>query len=417
MKLTVAAVERIKPDPKRRLELPDRHLTGLYLIVQPKGAKSWAVRYRHAGKSRKLTVGPYPALGLLAAREQAKAALRRIAEGFDPGLEKQVARRQAVGKRDTFEAIARLFIERDQRPHNKSWKLTAAYLGLAAAKDGAELEVVKNGLVERWSRRKIGAITRADIIAEIDTVFDRAPTSANRFLAVQRRLFNWCLSRDMIPFSPAAGIEAPAEERARERVLTDVELRNVWSAARELEWPFAPFVQLLILTGQRRSEVAGLQWSELNIKEKVWTLPASRAKNDAEHKVPLSVQALRVIEELPRTKGVSFVFSTTGRTGVSGFSHLKKKLDEKSGVANWTLHDIRRSVATGMAKLGITLPTIEKLLNHVGGSFGGIVGVYQRHQFEAEKRTALDAWGRYIAGLIEPTAENVLEFSKTTKAI
>jgi integrase len=196
-------------------------------------------------------------------------------------------------------------------------------------------------------------------------------------------------------------------------VLDDGELLAVWRAAAELDWPFGPIVQLLILTGQRRDEVAGMRWSELDLAQKTWTLPRGRVKNDNGHEVPLSPQATEIIEKLPRMKGSPFVFTTTGNTAVSGFSKTKEKLDAKTGVEAWVMHDLRRSAASGMARLGVALPVIEKLLNHSSGTFAGVVGVYQRHSFSDEKRAALEAWGRHVAGLVEPLRANVIELSVT----
>ena len=192
----------------------------------------------------------------------------------------------------------------------------------------------------------------------------------------------------------------PGSETARDRVLTDDELAAVWQAATEQGGHFASVVKLLILTGQRRNEVAGMEWKELDLRAKIWKLPRGRVKNDSGHEVPLSAPALAVIDSVPRVSGRQLLFTTTGSTPISGFSKVKQQIDEASGVEDWTLHDLRRTAASGMARLGVSLPVIEKILNHSSGSFRGVVGVYQRHSFADEKRAALDLWGAHVARLV-----------------
>jgi integrase len=346
---------------------------------------------------------------LVDAREAAQEALRGVQKGIDPAREKQRRREAAT---DTFVTVARLFVERHQRPKNRSWQETARLLGLVPDKkaadpksqragDGAPLVAVKGGIVAKWADRKISEIRKADIIEVLEKIVDDAPYAANRTLAALRTLFNWAMGRDLIALSPCAGVKPPAVEKARDRVLSDNELKAVWKAAAEIERPFGPIVQLLILTGQRRTEVGGMTWDELDLDKKLWTLPRGRVKNDTGHEVPLSALALEIVSKVHRVKGCQFLFSTTGETPVSGYSKAKGALDEKTGLTDWRLHDLRRTTASGMARLGIALPVIEKVLNHSSGSFAGIVGVYQRHSFAEEKRAALDAWGRFVTSLIQ----------------
>jgi integrase len=278
--------------------------------------------------------------------------------------------------------------------------------------------VLKGSPTAKWGERKIGDIRRADLIALLDDIVDRgAPIVANRVLAALRKLFNWTLDRDLTAASPCAGVKPPTSERARARVLTDDELKLVWQAASEIGWPFGAIVRLLILTGQRRQEVGQMTWGELELDRKLWTLPRRRVKNDTGHEVPLSAAAIAIIETLPRMQGCNLLFSTTGATAVSGFSKAKDKLDEKTGVAEWRLHDLRRTVASGMARLGIALPVIEKVLNHSSGTFAGIVGVYQRHSFSEEKRAALETWGRFVTALSEgEPAGNIVELRAMERA-
>jgi integrase len=385
--LTTRTVESVRAAGKRR-EIPDGLMRGLYLIVQPSGVRSWAVRYRHNGRPRKHTLGAYPALDPATARDAAAKALRANAEGRDPGQEKQQARSEQP---DTVGAIVAKFIEAHVKRNNRP--STAAVTARLF-----ELHVLPH-----WRDRLIKSITRRDVHDIIDRVIaGGSPVAANRTFGAIRKLFGWALSRDIVETLPTAGVERPTKEKARDRVLTDAELKNVWRAADKIGFPFGPLAQLLVLTAARRNEIAGLRWSEVDLDRAVITLPAERTKNGVQHEIPLSVPAIAILKSLPRTNGSDFVLTTNGTSASSDFGKKKRKLDAllPPNTPNWTLHDLRRSAATGMAKLGIGLPVIEKCLNHVGGSFGGIVGVYQKYEFIEEKRRAFDAWARHVEGLV-----------------
>jgi integrase len=424
--LTVKRIESAGAKPARQ-EIPDGLLVGLYLVVQPSGAKSFAVRYRYAGQPRKLTLGAFPAITLESARDIGGKALRAAAEGRDPATEKQAAKTDAKkaeveavrGRRDLFENVAREFIERHAMKNTResSWRETARILGFKPDPDNAGKLLVVEPLKDKpptvinlWGGRRVQEITKRDVIALLDTVRDRAPVMANRNLAVVRKLFNWCLARDVIQVSPCTLIEPPAPERSRDRILTDDELRLVWNATGADTSPFGPLVKMLILTGQRLAEVGGMRWDELDLESKLWTLPAERVKNGERHEVPLSDAAVEILEALPRIKTTAgFVFTTTRNAAVSGFSRAKDRLDAAVKASlprgakppeHWTFHDLRRTMASGMARLGIQLPVIEKVLNHSSGSFRGIVGVYQRHSFADEKRQALDAWASFVQSTV-----------------
>jgi integrase len=384
-RLTARTIETIKPGAERR-EIADRHMPGLYLVLQPSGAKSWAVRYRHAGTPRKHTLGSYPAIDLKSARSLAGKALRAVAEGRDPGREKVQER---TAKPDSVEAVARQFVERHCKRSNRPRTATETQRLL-------DLHVLL-----RWRGRLVRDITRRDVLDLLDRVVDGGkPIAANRTLAAIRKMFNWAVARDIIAASPCVGVKPPTTERPRDRVLTDPELRAVWQAAHKIGGPFGALVQLLILTGQRRDEVAGMRWSEIDLEGCRWTLAPERVKNNRPHEIPLSEPAIAILTALPRI-GNQFVLTSTGKAPSSGYSKGKRRLDAllPPDMPDWRLHDLRRTVASGLARLGVNLPVIEKVLNHTSGSFAGIVGVYQKHEFSKEKRLALDAWGAFVAGL------------------
>jgi integrase len=390
--LNVRTVESVKPAAERR-EIPDGLLPGFYLVIQPSGSRSWAVRYRHHGHPCKYTIGRYPAIDLASARKLASAALRAVAEGRDPTQEKKQAR---PAKADDIEIVAAQFIERHCSRSNRP----------RTAAETARL--LEQHVLPRLRGRSVREITRRDILDVLDRVVDNgAPISANRTLAAVRKLFNWCTSRDIIAVSPCAGVKPPTPERARDRVLSDDELVRVWRAAEKIGGPFGALVQLLALTGQRRDEVAGMRWDELSPDAHLWTLPRGRVKTDQGHEVPLSAAATAILKSIPRIADSSFVLTTNGAAPSSGYSKGKRKLDAllPPDMPPWRLHDLRRTVASGMARLGVNLPVIEKVLNHSSGSFAGIVSVYQKHGFADEKRTALDAWGQHVEKLLSGKAK------------
>ena len=382
--LTVRTIETIKPGRDRR-EIGDRHMPGLYLVLQPSGAKSWAVRYRYAGIPRKHTLGQYPAIDLKSARSSCRHCEPLPKVGI-LGREKVQER---TAKADTVEAVARQFVERHCKPSNRP----------RTARETQRL--LDLHVMPRWRGRLVRDIIRRDVLDLLDRVVDGGkPIAANRTLAAIRKMFNWAVARDIIAASPCAGVKPPTAERSRDRVLTDQELRAVWQAADKIGGTFGALVRLLILTGQRRDEVAGMRWSEIDLEGRRWTLGPERVKNNRPHEIPLSKPAIAILTALPRI-GNRFVLTSTGDAPSSGYSKGKRRFDSllPPDMPDWRLHDLRRTVASGLARLGINLPVNEKVLNHASGSFAGIVGVYPKHKFSEEKRRALDAWGAFVVGL------------------
>src|SRR5262245_54513265 len=378
-------------------------MPGLYLVTQPSGAKAWAVRYRIGGKPAKFTIGAWPAFGVADARREASTILQQVARGEDPAHIKRERQIEAASAVD-FATAARLWVEREQRPKRRAWKGTARVIGLAPDADG-DFVIMRGDVVDRWGKRRLADISRTDVIHLIDEVAARAPYMANRLLAHLKSLFNFLIARDMVQANPCIGVK-PQPEEARDRILSDDELVRAWHAASDLGWPHGPIVRLLILTGQRRDEVSGMRWAEVDFDQQLWKLPRERVKNNTAHEIPLSAPALDVLRRLERKS--QRVFLRPGLTQVSGFSKAKARLDTISSVADWRLHDLRRTVASGMARLGVSLPVVEKVLNHTSGSFAGIVGVYQRHDFAGEKRDALDRWAGHVVGLVEGKPANVV---------
>jgi integrase len=386
-RLTELAIQKARPPAKGQIELWDGALPGLGLRISAGGTKAWVLVYRMHGRPRRFTFGRWPMLGLINARKAARKALGVVEAGMDPAAIR--AENRERNERDTFEAVVSHFIERYAKPKNRSWRETERLL--------------QRELVPLWRRRPIATISRRDVIEALDAIVDRgAPVIACRTLAAVRKLFNWSLERGIIEATPVTGIGAPASVESRDRVLDDEELAAVWRACDGLRWPFGPMFKLLILTGQRRDEVASMLWRDLDFERRIWTLPREVTKSDRAHIVPLSPLALDLLSSLPRL-GEGYVFPSRRQASdqpASGFSHAKARLDRLSGVKGWRLHDLRRTVASGMARLGVLPHVIERVLNHVTGSLGGVAGVYNRFGYEPEMRRALDAWGQHVEGLL-----------------
>jgi integrase len=427
--LTAKAVENLAPTASR-MEVADGGMQGLYLVVQPSGAKSWAVRYRFAGKPRKMTIGPYPLFGLLQAREAAGKALRAVSEGRDPAEEVK-AKKAGIPAIETVDAALNDFIARHVEPNNKeSWSSEVK-------------RIIEADVRPRWGKRRLADIHKRDVLSLLDAVTDRgARVAANRLFALLRKFFNWSIERGLIEASPTGGMRPPAAETSRDRVLSADEIRLFWEATGTMGWPFGHMARLLLLTGQRREEVAAASWDELELHgpDPTWVIPKERSKNGQAHSVPLSPQAVTILQSLPRlavekTKGKArkdLILTTTGETPVSGYSRAKAALDARMlalaqqkakdagadphavHIAPWRFHDLRRTAASIMASLGQPIHVVEAVLNHRSGTIKGVSAVYVRHNFADEKRRALNALANYVDELIGLDRNNVIGMRKVS---
>lgn len=401
--ITVRTIRSIKPDTKRDIYVWDTRLKGFGLRTTPKGAQSFVFQYRvEGGPARRKTIGPVGSPWTPnTARKEAERLLVQVYQGVDP----VEAKREAKRKKEelNFKAYCERFVELYLRENWRgTWKAARCTL--------------ENVVIPRWRGLTVGEITRADIVKVMDDYSDR-PARRKEIHSVLRKLFNWAADRQDIEVSPLAGMKAPKAVPARRRVLSDEEIVALWKASEKAGWPWGPFVRMLILTMQRRQEVAEMDWSEVDLEARKWTLPAARAKNDEEHVIPLSSLAMKELERLtPKRKGL--IFTTTGSTPVSGFfkgkksltedmlAYLKARAIEAGGdpdqveIPNWRLHDIRRTGATNLQSLGVPVEVTESVLNHISGTRAGVAGIYNRYKYDAEKRTALDAWDEKLKSLI-----------------
>lgn len=422
-KITKRIVDAARGEDRDRF-IWDTEVKGFGLKVTPSGGKVYVLQYRPGGRgaaTRRITIGRHGSPWTPEkARSEAQRLLELVAAGEDPAPrperpEAGTGEAESPAPATTepvapsamlLEDVVADFLERHHRARgNRSvYDVERAF---------------KRDVFPTWGKRPITEITRRDAVELIDGIAARAPVLANRTLAYVRKFFNWCVERDLLAISPCAGVRAPSRERPRDRVLSDGELAEIWRACDRLGWPFGPAVQLLILTAQRRDEVAWLRWSEIDLDGALWTLPRERAKNDRAHEVPLSKQAVALLRGLPRPTESDLVFTTTGETPVSGFSHAKDRLDdivlkdrrkeagrmgkplhEVKPIPHWVLHDIRRTVTTGLARRGVPPHIADRILNHVQGAIRGVAAIYNRHGYLDERRAALQDWADHVDRLV-----------------
>ncbi|MGI8851893.1 MAG: tyrosine-type recombinase/integrase [Methyloceanibacter sp.] len=475
--LTDSAVKKLRPRKVRR-EVPDAH--GLHLVIQPSGAKSWAVRYRRPdGRPVKLTLGTVdvtgaelrgePVIGghltLTAARKLTSEVQRQRALGNDPVADKKAEklhRRHHIldSGEATFPNAVKFYIAEGRRKRvrkgvlkNRGWRDTAQILGLRYPEDGGEPEIIVGGLCERWASKPIAEVTAEDVEVVVEEARERGiPGRPRRNKAASdvrkremagtlRAMFNWLLSKKRttasgkrspwIASNPAVGVDKPDAPLARDRVLnTDPnkrkadELRWFWKATEKLGNPFTAMLKTMLLTGQRRSEVADMTIEELSDDLSKWTIPASRTKNGREHTVPLPMMVCEILGGVIGDKTSGYVFTTTGKTPVSGFSKLKRKLDErmlaaahegdpKATIPPWRLHDLRRTFITGANEIGVEPHIVEAVVNH---SLQGIAAVYNKATYAPQRLAALERWCQHVQAVVRGKPDQKVLPMKRRKA-
>jgi integrase len=436
--ITQPAVERLKAPSTGRVEYWDKICPGLGLRVSASGRKTWVVMYRAVrGGRRQLvreTIGTTATLPEVAkARDRARESLQSAAKGTDPIAARREAAKAAKAEveieearqRDTLNSI----LDRYLAEHGaKRWRPDT----LKEVRRSFAFDV----------RPTLGAepvqdITRRHVRELLDGIVarGRAP-HAHHVLAYLRPALEWAVEREIIAANPAVGVPDPdprkREARTRDRYLDDDEIRLFWPACETIGWPFGPLFQLLMLTGQRRDEVAQARWSEFDLDKALWTLPRERAKNNKAHLVHLSPLAATIIKGLPTIGAKGLLFTTTGDSPISGFSQAQERVaarmielrrvelsvagdgkePESTTIPHFTIHDLRRSTATGMAGLGIAQHVVEKVLNHTGGKISGVAATYNRFEYLAERQAALELWSRHVEGLVRPASGNVVELRR-----
>ena len=391
-KLTERAIERLACEPGRRDQLVfDSEQRGLAVRVMASGSKTYLAQYVTAGQKRRVPLGSVDAISLAAARDAARTVMGQVAQGADPATQRRAkaenAKVEAQRERMT---LARLVEDWD--------RLHLAHRSARYRKDAAES--LKRAL-EDWWNRPAERLQRRDVVAIVDRL---TPSVARALAAYGRACFAWAMRRGSVPGNPFLELPVAPSNVRRDRVLTDAEAVKVWKAAAADGTPYGPIVRLLLLTGQRRDEVRGMFWPEISVDLATWTIPGERTKNGQPSVVPLSAPAqailrARLAQVRDQRRGLVFP-GEGGRVMFGNWSKSKNGLDAAAGVTGWRLHDLRRTVATGLQRLGVRLEVTEAILNHVSGSRGGIVGIYQRHDWATEKRAALDSWGAYLMAAV-----------------
>ena len=370
------------------------------------GRRTWVFFHRLGGKLHRTRLGTFPAMSLGDARAAWRDARENVELGADPTPAKAAVNDE---KLDTVEKAAEDFLKR----HGTKLR----------ARTRLEYErPIRKLVIAKWGSRTPDDIGRSDVLALIDDVAESSgPIAANRSFAVVRKFWNWCVERGIVDASPCATIKPPAKEKSRDRVLTDKELLQLWPAFDAMKYPFGDCLRVLSLTAQRRGEVATMCWTDLDLEtdEPIWTIAAADTKSSREHVVALAPQVVEILRSLPRWDG-PYVFTTTeGDRPISGFSRAKARVDaivlktehkakrkamkdtdsdrsEAEGMAEWRVHDLRRTAASNMARMGFPPHVVAAVLNHSPGSTQGITAIYNRYRYSDEKRDALTAWANYM---------------------
>ncbi len=388
-----------------RVEYFDKRTPGFALRVTEKDARSWCVFYRHKGDSRRMTLGSYRAqaggaitLSLADAREMAKDILSRAAKGADPATEKKQARDAETVKDLAERFIAEYAKGDDPEPNKRSWK--------------AWWNMLDKDVIKRFGNRKPADITRADIKDMLKEIKQRgSPRQSNRTLEVVRKMFNWAIEEEIagIETNPCTHVKKLAKETSRDRVLDDEEIRTIWNALPGIDQTLADVYRLLFLTAARKGEVTEMLKPE--ISGAWWMLPGIRSKNARPHRVYLTEAARGILAARmsDTTDKSGRVFPSRGKTGLLfGVYDDHAELKMASGTKDWVLHDIRRTVASNLGKLGFSRFIQDRILNHVDK---GVGSVYDLYSYDKEREQALTAWGKRLAEIVlgKPASSNVYE--------
>lgn len=404
-KLTKSAIEAMPLPAKGRVTLWDKTTAGLCLRISESGARTWSYVYRSGSRLRRLTLGRYDGTAGIPpdeARKLAVEAAQAVRAGRDPAAERRMRRgtlRTNAPAAATVAAVAEEYLRVAVHPKCRP----GTYAEYARA--------LRQRLIPALGHRLARDVTRTELRALMQAEVERgSPVAANRLHSVLRSMLNWWASEDegfVSPFA-ARAIKKPANEISRDRVMKFDELRLMLRTLPRLGRPWSALFHVLMLTGQRRGEVASMRWCDVDLDRAEWNIPRAVAKNKSAHFVPLSAQVVAILRAVPVVEKCQFVFTTTGTTPPSGFSRavhtwdgLMKAENDGQALPDWRLHDLRRTVASVMAcELGVQPMFISAVLNHRPSNvLGGVTAVYVRTEFRPQRRAALDAWADFLATL------------------
>jgi integrase len=375
----------------------DDDIPGFGLRLRKDGGRTWIFQYKLGTKQlgtkqRRMKLGKFEATPVARARDLASEAYAKVQLGRDPADEKD---RESARASETFEVVAKLFLGRQRnRVRPSSYSEAERHL-LTNCKPlhSRSLDTIE----QRVIAQRLTEITQAN-----------GPIAANRVRTTLSAFFSWAMREGLAKGNPAAATNRN-DENTRDRVLSAAELHSLWNALSPGD--FGAIVKLLILTGQRKTEIADLRWSEIDLERSFIRLPAERVKNGRVHEIPISGAVRQILETQIRRKDRDFVFGE-GQRGFSGFGKSKQRVDTKTKLLPWTLHDLRRTAATGMAEIGVQPHIVEAVLNHVSGHKSGVAGIYNRASYEAEKATALARWADHVTSIVEGRDSNVMPLKR-----
>jgi integrase len=418
--LTDLKVKHLKPDPAGEYVQGDTQMPGFGVRMRPHGTATFIVMKRLPGGTAplRMTLGRVGEIGLAEARDKARQAIAAVRRGVDVNSEKRRARDAVVYRREEAQQVR---AETGFDPDTFG-EIAIRYIGQECARlaRGGEIEnIIRRSLLDAWGNRPLAELRRRDLNKLLDPIVEAGRIqAAHKLREVAVRIVNWAIERDEIDDIEVNLLAPPrgrgkgngALKRARrDRVLSEPEIRANWMACDLVDPPlFGVLIRLYLLLGQRRSEVAGMEWPELDLDRGLWEISASRYKTRLPHVVPLPPPAVELLQELPRVDEV-YVFSTEPGTHFSGFSKSMDRLRRLSGTAGWTIHDLRRTARTGMSPLKnaaghrVGAEIAERVLGHV---VGGVRGIYDRYAYLDEKREALDLWAARIGEIVSPPPPN-----------
>lgn len=404
MKFTDRSIASLKPKQERYIEWEDNG-KGFGIRVSPKGKKTFIYMYRFNGMARMMTLGNYPRLSLADAHIEHSSAVKLLEKDIDPG-KSRVDKNKAEREADTVNELVDDYLEKWAKPRKRSWE--------------EDERILKKDILPKWKHRKAKDIQRKDVIAILDEVVNRgAAIQANRTFGIIRKMFNFAVSRDIVPYSPCAGVSPPSAENQRDRVLNEKEIKQLWTKldTAKMHKNTKLAIKLILTTAQRAGEVASAEWSEFDQDNGWWTIPARKTKNKLPHRVPLSPLAEKLLKEIKPYSGDSiYLFPSPlsprkpkmnpKRQSNAQPEKLKDKpIDESAlghalrnnltvlGLTNVVPHDLRRTAASHITGTGISRLVVSKLLNHVER---GVTAVYDRYSYDAEKRKAMNDWSKKI---------------------
>ncbi|OAN61661.1 hypothetical protein A8B79_04335 [Balneola sp. EhC07] len=385
-KLTDVFIKNFETE-KRRIEFSDTVKPGLVLRVSGNGSKTFAFRYRVNGKSKRFTIGKYPAVSLSKARSLSEELYIKSMQEIDPQKEKLETRnRTIITISDLAESYKKRHLPKLKHSTQKDY-----------------IRRIDNFILPKLGNIEIGSLKRFQIIEFLEDMAEDAPIHSNRIRGILSSMYGFALQKALCEYNPVSTVRPISKENSRDRVYTEDEIKKLWVAFEKEVEPFESVFKMLLITGQRLGETRRMKWE--HIKDRVWIIPAEENKANRTHFLPLSSFALSILERMKSINGDSeYVFESPVRKGkpISSLGYPAKRVRESSQVADFRIHDLRRTAASYMAKNGVNRTVLGKVLNHKGlAGDNKITSIYDRHDYMVEKRNALENWGYQLQHILD----------------